>query len=67
MKRRSSWSSNNHCHYARAEKLHRTVGLSSREQELWTPGSADTDHQEIEEVDQLRLDLINAIYLLTIL
>jgi chromosome segregation ATPase len=35
--------------------------LRSREQPI--PGSTDADHQEIEAVDQLRLDLINAIHL----
>jgi hypothetical protein len=33
-----------------------------REQEQSIPGSADANHQEIEAVDQLRLDLINAIH-----
>jgi hypothetical protein len=36
------------------------------EQEQPIPGSADADRQEIEAVDQLRLDLINAILLLGI-
>jgi hypothetical protein len=33
-----------------------------REQEQPIPGSADVDRQEIEAVDQLRLDLIIAIH-----
>jgi hypothetical protein len=37
-----------------------------RGQEQPIPGSADADRQEIEEVDQLRLDFINAIHLLGI-
>jgi hypothetical protein len=31
-------------------------------QEQPVPGSADVDRQELETVDQLRLDLINAIH-----
>jgi chromosome segregation ATPase len=37
-----------------------------RSQEQLIPGSADADHQEIEAVDQLCLDLINAIHILGI-
>jgi archaellum component FlaC len=37
-----------------------------RSQEQPIPGSADADHQEIEAVDQLCLDLINAIHILGI-
>jgi hypothetical protein len=37
-----------------------------REQEQSIPGSADADRLEIEAVDQLRLDFINAINLLGI-
>jgi chromosome segregation ATPase len=37
-----------------------------RGQEYPIPGSADADRQEIEAVDQLRLDLINAIHILGI-
>jgi chromosome segregation ATPase len=37
-----------------------------REQEQPIPGSADADRQEIEAVDQLRLDLINTLHLLGI-
>jgi chromosome segregation ATPase len=37
-----------------------------REQEHLIPGSDDADRQETEEVDQLHLDLINAIHLLGI-
>ena len=33
-----------------------------RQQEQPIPGSADADRQEIEETDQVRLDLINAIH-----
>jgi chromosome segregation ATPase len=38
-----------------------------REQEQRIPGLADADRQEIEAVDQLRLDLINALHLLGII
>jgi hypothetical protein len=38
--------------------------LHSQEQPI--PGSADADCQEIEAINQLRLDLINAIHLLGI-
>jgi hypothetical protein len=33
-----------------------------RDQEQLIPGSVDADRQEIETVDQLRLDLIDAIH-----
>ena len=42
----------------KAQALHR--------QEQPIPGSADADRREIEEADQLRLDLINAIHYLGI-
>jgi hypothetical protein len=38
-----------------------------REQEQLIPGSADADRQEIEVVDQLHLDLIDAIHSLVLI
>jgi chromosome segregation ATPase len=43
---------------------HQAQVLRGQEQPI--PGSADADRQEIEAVDQLCLDLINAIHLLGI-
>jgi hypothetical protein len=43
---------------------HQAQVLHSQEQPI--PGSADADCQEIEAINQLRLDLINAIHLLGI-
>jgi hypothetical protein len=41
---------------------HQAQALREKEQSI--PGSADADHQEIEAVEQLRLDIINAIHIL---
>jgi hypothetical protein len=43
---------------------HQAQVLCGQEQSI--PGSADTDRQEIEAVNQLRMDLINVIHTLGI-